>query len=165
MKNILKYTLYLVLFIGISSFTLKSDAANKQYKVLVQMKNYSGEGAYIVVSVINDKNQYVKTLQLIGDDKQWFNTLKSWWAFHAKRKLSDIDAISGATVSGGERSTFTLNISEAWMNKGYKLRFETAVEEVNYYTSDVEIPLTTAGLSTRPEGKGFIRYVRLMPTR
>lgn len=165
MQKFLRYFFFLFLLISISSFTLKSDSVRKQYKVLVQMKNYSGEGAYIVVSVVNERNQYLKTLQMIGDDKQWYNTLKDWWNANSKKKLSEIDAISGATVSGGERSTFTLNISENYMNKGYKLRFETAVEEVNYYSNDVEIPLTTAGLSSRPEGKGFIRYVRLMPTK
>lgn len=163
MKNIFKYTLLFALFIGFSSFTLKSDAAKKQYKVLVQMKNYTGEGAYVVVSVLNKKNQYIKTLQVMGDDSDWYPDLESWWDFQVNKKLSDIDAISGATISGGERSTFTINIDESWMNKGYKLRFETAVEEVDYHVADVEIPLTTSALKTKPQGKGFIRYVRLLP--
>ena len=47
------------------------------------------------------------------------------------------------------------------MNKGYKLRFETAVEDQNYHVTDVEIPLTTTAVTQRTEGKGYIRYVKL----
>ena len=47
------------------------------------------------------------------------------------------------------------------MNKGYKLRFETAVEDDMYNLKDVEIPLTTEGILTKTEGKGYIRYVKL----
>ncbi|RZK67235.1 MAG: DUF2271 domain-containing protein, partial [Pedobacter sp.] len=48
-------------------------------------------------------------------------------------------------------------------NKGYKLRFETAVEDNKYYVKDAEIPLTTEGLAAKTEGTGYIRYVRLSP--
>lgn len=163
MKKIIKFTFLFALFIGFSSFTLKSDIAKKRYKVLVQMKNYTGEGAYLVVSVLNSEGKYVRTLQVMGDDSEWFPDLESWWEFQEGKDLDTIDAVSGETLAGGERSTFTINIDESWMNKGYKLRFETAVEEVDYHVADVEIPLTTSALKTKPQGKGFIRYVRLLP--
>lgn len=165
MKNLFKYALFIFLFVGISSFSLKGDLASKPYKVLIQMKNYVGEGAYIVVSVLDQNNKYVKTLQVLGDDSEWYSDIAEWWKFQANKKLSDIDAISGATVSGGERSTFTIHIDDKYMNKGYKLRFETAVEEVEYHAADIEIPLTATGLRSKPEGKGFIRYVRMMPLK
>lgn len=165
MKNFIKYTLLFSGFIFFSSFALKSDLANTKYKVLVQMKNYKGEGAYVVVSVLNNDNQYVKTLQVIGDDPEWYQDLPEWWNFQKDRELSEIDAISGATISGGERSTFSLQIDDKWMNKGYKLRFETAVEEVEYYKDDLEIELNNQSLKGKLEGKGFIRYVRLLPVK
>ena len=129
------------------------------------MKNYTGEGAYLVVSVVDKSGKYLKTLQVLGDDKEWYPDIAAWWSFQKNKKLTEVDAISGATVSGGERSTFSIQLDESWMNKGYKLRFETAVEEVEYYKDDVEISIDAQGLKTKPEGKGFIRYVRILPMK
>ncbi|RYE43731.1 MAG: DUF2271 domain-containing protein, partial [Sphingobacteriales bacterium] len=47
------------------------------------------------------------------------------------------------------------------MNKGYKLRFESAAEEQKYHVTDVEIPLTTAAITEKANGKGYIRLVKL----
>ncbi|MBP7471249.1 MAG: DUF2271 domain-containing protein, partial [Flavobacterium sp.] len=62
---------------------------------------------------------------------------------------------------GGDRSITTIEIEDAKINKGYKLRFETSVEDQKYYVNDIEIPLTAEGLAAKTEGKGYIRYVRL----
>jgi hypothetical protein len=37
------------------------------------------------------------------------------------------------------------------------------VEDQEYHISDVEFDLTTENLKSKNEGKGFIRYVRMMP--
>ena len=124
------------------------------------MSNYVGEGAYIVVSLINAKGEYEKTLYVMGDDKKWYNSLKEWNKFHSK-KPTDISAITGASVTGGDRSITTFEIENSKINKGYKLRFESAVEDQKYHVSDLEFPLTTAGIADKTEGKGYIRYVRL----
>ncbi|MNY77257.1 hypothetical protein D3C86_2170950 [compost metagenome] len=55
----------------------------------------------------------------------------------------------------------TLEIDDSKINKGYKLRFETAVEDQKYYVTDIEVPLSTEGIADKTEGKGYIRYVRL----
>ena len=55
----------------------------------------------------------------------------------------------------------TLEIENSKINTGYKLRFETAVEDQKYHTIDLEVPLTTEGIAAKTEGKGYIRYVRL----
>lgn len=162
MKKI-KYIALAMVSLVLFSFTLHKDVADKKFKCLVQMTNYKGEGAYVVVSVVDDKGEYVKTLQVFGDDPEWYPDIEKWWAFQRKKTLSDIDAISGETLSGGERNLFLLNIDEKYLNKGYKLRFETAVEEVDYHPQDVEIELNTNNLKGKVEGKGFIRYVRLLP--
>lgn len=55
----------------------------------------------------------------------------------------------------------TIEIENSKINKGYKLRFESAVEDQKYYVSYLEIPLTTEGLAEKTDGKGYIKYVRL----
>ena len=157
MKSILKTTL-ISAFICLISFQV--TAQSSKYKCMLQMSNYMGEGAYVVVSLINSKGNYEKTLYVMGSDKKWYNSLKEWNKFHSK-KPSNISAITGASVTGGDRSITTIEIDDSKINSGYKLRFESSVEDQKYYVSDVEIPLTTAAISEKTEGKGYIRYVRL----
>lgn len=130
---------------------------------MVQMTNYMGEAAYIVISLIDPKGNYEKTLFVHGDDAQWYNTIEEWWQkFHSKKR-SDIDAITGATISGGGRNITVIDIDDSKINAGYKIRFETAVEDQKYHTSDVEFELTSETVKSKQDGKGFIRYVRMMP--
>ncbi|KQB44511.1 flagellin biosynthesis protein FlgD [Flavobacterium sp. L1I52] len=156
MNSIFK-TALLSAFICLISF--QSFAQSSKYKCMLQMSNYMGEGAYVVVSLINPKGAYEKTLYVMGDDKKWYKTLKEWHKFYSK-KPSNISAITGASVTGGDRSITTIEIEDSKINSGYKLRFESAVEDQKYHVSDLEMPLTTAALADKTEGKGYIRYVR-----
>ncbi|MXN90704.1 DUF2271 domain-containing protein [Flavobacterium sp. Sd200] len=155
MKLLLRSCLAVVL---LSCFTFSASAQSTKYKCMLQMSNYVGEGAYVVVSIINPKGEYEKTLYVMGDDKKWYNTLKEWYKVYSKRP--NISAKTGASVTGGDRSVTTMEIEDNKLNKGYKLRFETAVEDQKYHVDDVEIPLTTEALAEKAEGKGYIRYVR-----
>ena len=157
MKSILKIGFSAALLVLIS---LQANAQTSKYKCMLQMSNYMGEGAYIVVSLVNANGDYEKTLYVMGDDKKWYKTLKEWNKFYSK-KSENISAKTGASVTGGDRSITTIEIEDAKINKGYKLRFETAVEDNKYYVSDAEIPLTTEGIAAKTEGKNYIRYVRL----
>lgn len=140
-------------------FSLQAGAQTTKYKCLLQMSNYMGEGAYVVVSLINPKGEYEKTLYVMGDDKKWYNSLKEWYKVYSKKP--NISAKTGASVTGGDRSVTTFEIESSKLNKGYKIRFETAVEDQKYHVDDVEIPLTTEGVLQKTEGKGYIRYVKL----
>lgn len=157
MKSILKISLTLLL---LCFTTNQATAQSSKYKCMLQMSNYMGEGAYIVVSLVNTKGEYVKTLYVMGDDKKWYKTLKEWHKFYAK-KPENLSAKTGASVTGGDRSITTIEIEDAKINKGFKLRFETAVEDHKYHTTDIEIPLTTDGIAAKTEGNNYIRYVRL----
>jgi hypothetical protein len=156
MKSIFKIVLTGALICLISF----QSSAQSKYKCMLQMANYMGEGAYIVVSLINPAGEYEKTLYVMGDDKKWYKSLKEWNKFQTQ-KHEDVSAKTGASVTGGDRSITTIEIEDSKINKGYKLRFESAVEDQKYHVNDVEIPLTTQSLADKTEGKGYIRYVRL----
>ncbi|QIE58917.1 DUF2271 domain-containing protein [Rasiella rasia] len=134
---------------------------SKAVKCMIQMTNYTGEGAYVVVSLLNPEGEYEETLYVQGKDSEWYSEISEWWKFYGKRR-PNIDAISGETISGGERTVTILKIPENKIDKGYTLRFETSVEDQNYYTDDLQFPLTTENLKSKKEGKGWIRYVRLL---
>lgn len=127
---------------------------------MIQMNSYEGEKAYVIISLINPKGEYEKTLSVLGPDKQWFNTLKEWHKFQTKTK-EKISAVTGASVGGGDRAVRVIEIDDAKLNKGYKLRFESAVEEQKYHIKDVELEVTPDGLTARTNGSGYIRFVKL----
>lgn len=154
------FKIAIALLIGLFSYS--GANAQSKYKCLVQMSNYPGEGAYVVVSLVNPKGEYEQTLYVMGRDKKWYPDLKEWWKTQ-KVKKQNISAITGASVSGGERSTSILEIDDAKLNKGYKLRFESAVENQQYHAQDAEVLLTTENVSGKTDGTGYIRYVRLAP--
>lgn len=158
MRNTVK--IYALLLVIVLSTAAGSAQGTTKYKCMIQMTNYMGEGAYIAVSLIDSKGAYEKTLYVMGSDKKWYSSLKEWHKFQSK-KATNISAVTGASVTGGDRSVTVLEIDNAKINAGYKLRFETAVEDKKYYDKDVEVPLTTDGISAKTEGAGYIRYVRL----
>ncbi|CAI8174569.1 MAG: Uncharacterised protein [Polaribacter sp. SA4-10] len=143
-------------------FSFKNYTEKSPYKCMIQMKNYSGEGAYVVISLINPKDEYEETLFVQGKDDEWYFDIPKWWRYQGKKR-DNIDAITGATISGGERSVCVIEIDHTKLDKGYKVRFESAVEDRKYYKDDVEFELTLENLSSKIEGRGFIRYVRMMP--
>lgn len=149
------------LLLTLALFSFKKYSESSTYKCMIQMKNYSGEGAYIVISLLNPEGEYEETLHVLGDDDEWYFDITEWWNFQGKKR-ADIDAITGATISGGERSISVIRIDDDKLNKGYKIRFETAVEDQDYHKDDVEFELTSENIKSKIEGKGFIRYIRMI---
>ena len=47
-------------------FSNLATAQTTKYKTMIQMNNYSGKAAYVVVSLINPKGQYEKTLGILS---------------------------------------------------------------------------------------------------
>lgn len=161
MKKLINRYSLLGCLIVLALFSFSKTPETIQYKCMIQMTNYTGEGAYVVVSLMNPDGSYNETLYVNGDDDEWYFDITEWWKFYGKRRTS-LDAITGATISGGQRSMCVLNIDKEKINKGYKIRFETAVEDQEYHANDVEAALNDELTSQKITGKGFIRYVRLM---
>ena len=150
----------IILIIFLCSFN-NNFSEKLNYKCLIQMKNYTGEGAYLIISLINPDDNYEQTLYVQGNDPDWYHEITYWWKFYGKKR-NDIDGISGETLSGGERSINVISFDKSKLKKGYKLRFETAVEDKNYFKNDLEINLVELNTETKYNGNGFIRYVRII---
>lgn len=157
--NIFKKIIGLVVILMASA----TFAQTTKYKTMIQMQNYTGKEAYIVISLINPQGQYEKTLGVLGDDNEWYNTLKEWDKFNKKKK-EKLNGITGASVAGGARATRVIEFDTAKLNKGYKIRFESAVETQKYAVKDAEIPLTTAALNNKVgvTGTEYIKAVRFI---
>lgn len=158
----IKKSQFLLVFLMVASLAFAYNATKTTYKCMIQLTNYTGEGAYIVISLMNPEGAYEKTLYVHGNDDEWYHDISEWWNFYGKQR-PDIDAITGETIGGGERSVSVIEIEDSKINTGYSLRFETAVEDKEYYKNDVEFELTTEHVAGKHLGEGFIRYVRLIP--
>lgn len=152
----------LTIFAFILWFNPNANAQTDKYKCMVQMSNYPGEGAYIITSLINPKGEYEQTIYVFGQEKKWYPDLKEWWKFQ-KVKKANLSAITGASISGGERAVGVIDIDPSKIDAGYTLRFEAAVENQKYNIKDVEVPLTKQNVSGKTEGTNYIRYVRIVP--
>lgn len=131
---------------------------------MIQLKNYEGEGAYIVVSLLDPQGKYVKTLNILGDDQEWYHDLTAWWKYF-ENTTDNVDAITGATISGGQRTIKIIKIDDDKIDQGYKIRFETAVEDQKYVQDDVTFELTSESVKSKVEGTGYIRYIRMLPQK
>ena len=159
MQNLLR-TLIVIAVIGLFAFR-PADTAN--YKCLIQLTNYEGEGAYVVVSILDADGAYLETLYVQGEDSEWYRDITEWWKNLYGIRRPDLDAIVGETVTGGQRKLTVLSIPIDKIDSGHTLRFESAVEDQEYYADDLEFELTSENLKSKQEGKGFIRYIRIMP--
>jgi len=160
-KAYIKHLVFLFIigvFITTSSFRQEDEKTT--LKCLIQTTNYTGEGAYIIVSLMNPEGEYDETLYILGDDSEWYHLIDEWWAFFGKEKRN-IDGITGPTISGGERKIIKLSIPIAKLDKGYKIRFETSVEDQEYHPADLEVEANTNLPSKPMKGSGYIRYVRI----
>ena len=160
MKSLFKFLFAPFVLIGL--FSLTTTGADQKYKCMIQMTNYSGEGAYVAASLIKPDGSFEKTLTIAGKDAKWYPDLIHWNNSRKKSKQS-LDGITGSSITGGQRSICVFTIDGSKLNKGYKIRFESAVESQVYYKNDLEFELTTANINQKIEGSGYIRYVRLMP--
>ena len=154
------FTLFCLLIFASMAFSPKADKAS--YKCLIQMTNYVGEDAYVAVSLIDANGQYKKTLYVQGDDNEWYPDIKDWWQFQEKSSES-IDGITGASLGNGERSVIILELDESEIDSGLTLRFETAVENQEYHTTDAVLELNSTTLRNGAKGTGYIRQIRMIP--
>ncbi len=155
-KSIVLIVLTIALFTSfVSTNTIK-------YKCLIQLTNYGGEGAYVIASVINPSGEYEQTLSVSGDDEEWYQDLPLWFEFY-KSKKEKIDGITGASIQSGGRKIVVLEVDELKLNKGYKLRFESSVEDEKYFEKDIELDIVNDMVNKKIDGSsGYIRYIRIM---
>lgn len=158
-KRAIAISLLLVLFFG-TSFTSSHDDA-VSFKCLIQLKNYGGEGAYVILSLMDPDGNYAKTLSVSGDDEEWYEDMPTWYEFH-EQAGEDIDGITGASIASGGRKITVMEVDRSRLEAGYKLRFETAVEDQEYYSQDLEVELSEGNVKKRLPGTGYIRYVQLI---
>ncbi|HBQ37132.1 MAG TPA: DUF2271 domain-containing protein [Rhodobacteraceae bacterium] len=147
--------------IGVSTLALfaAEPALAKKAIVLVQLNAYEGDEAYFSLYLVNPEGRYEKTLWVSGPDEEWYPDLQRWWRY-LSRAPQELDAITGASTAGGDRSIIHLDLDESLIDAGYSLRVETSVEDQDNHFEDAQVELTTDGQRARTAGMGYVRYIR-----
>ncbi len=158
-KRAFALALILVMIFGSSFTSTYRDAVS--FKCLIQLKNYGGEGAYVIASLVDADGNYVKTLSVSGDDEEWYEDMPDWYKWHEGAN-ENIDGLIGASIASGGRKITVLEMDRSRLEAGFKLRFETAVEDQEYYAQDLEVELVEGNVRKKLPGNGYIRYVQLI---
>ena len=88
MNNLNKIVLAIALAFMIPFTSAAQKPGVTKYKCMVQMTNYVGEAAYIVVSLVNPTGAYEKTLYVMGPDKSGIPISKNGISLTPKNQLT-----------------------------------------------------------------------------
>ncbi len=90
------------------------------------LKNYGGDGAYVVLYVVDAAGSYQGTLWMAGGKAKYYRHLSDWQRASGD-STAEIDGITGASVGAGRTLTITLDLADTLIDGGFEVRVDTAV--------------------------------------
>ncbi len=145
------FSLFLAGIIALPGFALA-----KPVTLTTQLKDYSGDGAYLAIYVTDAQGKYQKTLWVSGKKAKYYKHLRDW-ARGSGLKSTEFDGVSGASVGSGRTLKVTADLADALIDAGYEIRIDSAVEDGRDNAADVRVPLTKAGAGKPTVGRGYVR--------
>lgn len=136
--------------------TLPAQAQAREITFTTQLNDYGGDGAYLALYLTDEGGKYQKTLWISGEKSKYYKHLRDW-ARGSGLKQAEYDGISGASVTSGRTLDVTLEVDDAFIDSGYQVRVDSAVEDMRDNRADVVAPLTTKGSGKPVSGRGYIR--------
>ncbi len=121
-----------------------------------QLKNYSGDGAYLAIYVTDAAGKYQKTLWVAGKKAKYYKNLRDW-ARGSGMRASEFDGVSGASVGSGKTLKVTVELADALIDAGYEIRIDTAVEDLRDNPAELRVPLTTQDKGKPTAGRGYVK--------
>lgn len=135
---------------------LPSIAQAREVTFTTVISNYSGEGAYVALYLVDAKGVYQRTLWVAGEKAKYYKHLPDWARGSGLRK-SEYDGKTGASVLSRGSLTVTSDIPDAMIDAGYQVRVDTAVEDLRDNRADASIDLTTDGAGKAVTGRGYVK--------
>ncbi|MFZ1838709.1 MAG: DUF2271 domain-containing protein, partial [Dokdonella sp.] len=126
------------------AMALPGLAQARPLTLTTQLKNYSGDGAYLAIYVTDAAGQYQKTLWVSGNKAKHYKNLRDW-ARGSGMNRAEYDGVSGASVGSGRALKVTVDLADTLIDAGYEIRVDSAVEDGRDNPADVRTPLTTQG--------------------
>ncbi|MFH1553598.1 MAG: DUF2271 domain-containing protein [Pseudomonadota bacterium] len=131
-------------------------AEARQVTFETTLKNYGGNGAYVVLYVTDASGAYKGTLWMAGGKAKYYRHLSDWQRASGGR-ATEIDGITGASVGSGKTLKITLDLADAMIDAGYKVHVDTAVEDGMDNPSEVVAPLAASASGKPVAGKGYVK--------
>ncbi len=139
-----------------ATMALPSLAQAREVTFTTVIKNYSGEGAYVALYLVDAKGVYQRTLWVAGEKSKYYKHLADWARGSGLRK-SEYDGVTGASVLSRGTLVVTSDIADELFDVGYEVRVDTAVEELRDNRADATITLTTDGADKPVAGRGYVK--------
>ena len=124
-----------------------------------QLKNYSGDGAYLALYLTDASGAYAGTLWMAGGKSKYYDSLAGWYRATGGDP-AQIDGITGASVGAGRTLEITLDLADALFDAGYVLHVDAAVEDMRDSPDDVAVPLTTQGAGKTTQGRRYVASLK-----
>lgn len=139
-----------------AAMALPSLAQAREVTFTTVINNYSGEGAYVALYVVDAKGTYQRTLWVAGEKTKYYKHLADWARGSGLRR-SEYDGLTGASVLSRDALVVTSDIPDAMFDAGYEVRVDTAVEDLRDNRADAAIALTTDGAGKLVSGRGYVK--------
>ncbi len=149
MKSIvLANTLALGLFFG-------AEANARPVTIDLTMADYSGNPAFLVAYVVDEKGLYASTLYAAGSNGRYFEHLDRWYRMFMRNR-GNVDGTTGASMGAGGHANFTVEVPDKLLNAGFTLRIESAVESQYYVADEAATPLDDAHNGVAVNGTRYL---------
>lgn len=134
---------------------LSAQASAREMTFTINLKDYAGDGAYLVLYLTNAQGRYQQTLWVSGQKSKYYKHL-SGWARGSRLNSIEYDGMTGATTASGSTLVVTLDVSDAYIDTDYQLRVDTAIEDLRDNRDDIVSPLSTDGAGKIRSGRGYV---------
>lgn len=138
-----------------TALTVPGLAMARQVTLTVNMANYGGNNAFLVVYLIDAQGKYAQTLWMAGGRAKYYRHLTDWYRTTGGNP-GDISGITGASVGSGRQLKVTVDLADALLDAGYQLHVDSAVEDMRESPSEITMPLTAAGAGKPARGQRYI---------
>jgi hypothetical protein len=165
MKSIKKLFLTLAVLTALPLFSvLYADSSGKTLDMTFSVRSGTGDDPMIVLWLENDSGEFVQTLHMFSKSKAYYKDMLGW-LFKSRKteKLSDIDAVSGATIRWNQVGSFSVPAqlgSHDLLNGTYVLRIESRKDKGNHYRG-FKIPLPAGYAGGVHEDEGYVKSVEI----
>lgn len=128
----------------------------KEVTLTTALKNYGGEAAYFAIYLTDSEGVYQQTLWVGGKKLQYYKSLLDW-AYGSKKRKTEYDGKSGASLKSGSTFTVKAIIDDALIDAGYQIRIDTAVERGKRIAGDLVTPLISANMGKSVAGTVYVK--------
>ncbi|WP_428240690.1 DUF2271 domain-containing protein [Gynuella sp.] len=149
MKNFV--IMSVVLLLGLPGMALAQNV-----QITTQLKNYRGPEAYVAIYLTDSSGHYQQTLWVAGYRSKYYRHLPGW-SRGSRLQSSEYDGRTGASVLGGEVIKVNADIPDRFIDAGYQIRVDTAVEDQRSNRAEVVVPLSHGGSEKSVSGNGYIQ--------